>query len=232
MTQKNKIIISAVAIVVLLVAYISIDMKRKKAPVNTDNTQSTTTENNIGTLNPNDGFSYTIEEVPVTNSNAGSQKNILVPDLSRPVTFRQGLVFTEEAKTMITNKIVGLQADLRKDKTDLEKWLDLAMYQKTSGDYEGAKISWQYVANVATKDFVALGNLGNLYAYYIRDNAMAEDYYKQALLRDPKQSYLYIQLAEVYRDVFKDMDKARAIIDQGLSKVPNDPGLMDFKSKL
>jgi tetratricopeptide (TPR) repeat protein len=79
---------------------------------------------------------------------------------------------------------------------------------------------------------VALGNLGNLYAYYIKDNAQAENYYKQAIAKGSTQAYLYVQLGEVYRDVFKDAAKAKATADQGLAKIPNDPSLLQFKATL
>jgi hypothetical protein len=61
---------------------------------------------------------------------------------------------------------------------------------------------------------------------------MAEMYYKDAISKGPKQTYLYIQLAEVYRDTFNNLDKAKAIIDQGLKVMPGDPALTEFKNSL
>jgi hypothetical protein len=36
----------------------------------------------------------------------------------------------------------------------------------------------------------------------------------------------------VYKDVFHDLDKARAILDQGLKALPNDPALLEAKNNL
>ena len=106
------------------------------------------------------------------------------------------------------------------------------MAQKAGGDYQGAIISWKYASRLAPTDFISLANIGNLYAYFLHDNAQAEIYYKQAIAKGQTQAYLYTQLAEIYRDIFQDLDKAKSIIDQGLSKIPNDPSLLQFKESL
>ena len=82
------------------------------------------------------------------------------------------------------------------------------------------------------QNFIAFADLGDFYAYFLKDNLKSEVYYKLAISIDPKQAYLYTQLADVYRYFFKDLDKARAIVDQGLQKVPNDPNLLQYKAAL
>ena len=66
----------------------------------------------------------------------------------------------------------------------------------------------------------------------MHDTAKAEMYFKQALSLGSAQAYLYIQFATFYRDVVKDMTKAKAIIDQGLAKLPNNQALVEFKASL
>ena len=226
MTKTQKII-SVVGIIILLALSIYLFTNRKDATNPSDVNMATTTEQIISELSANNP-NYTIEQVPIQNS----AKPIPVPDLNRAVTFDGKLVLTDEVKAMITSKIVGLQTQIKADSTKLLPWIDLGMYQKMAGDYEGARISWEYVSKKAPTDFISRGNLGFLYAYHLKNNAMAEMYYKEAISKDPKQTYLYIQLAEVYRDVFKDMGKAKAIIEQGLKVLPGDLALTDFKKNL
>jgi hypothetical protein len=101
-----------------------------------------------------------------------------------------------------------------------------------AGDYEGASISWRYVSSVSPADFISQGNLGDLYAYHIKDKNLAETYYRKAIQNGPTQVYLYTQLSDVYKNVFKDLVRANAIIDEGLKKVPSDKTLLQYKSNL
>lgn len=226
MTKIQKIISITIVLVVLILGFYY--MKNKNNSVENTNTTASTTDNGVVLNNSGANPGYTIEQVPVVST----VNNIPVPDLNRSVTFDKNLVFTEEVKTMVTNKILGFQTELKKNPNNLLVWMDLGMYQKMAGDYEGAKISWKFVSQKAPTDYISLGNLGNLYAYYLKDNAMAENYYRQAISKDPKQIYLYIQLAEVFRDVYKDNDKARAIIEEGLKMNQLDQALLEFKANL
>ena len=67
---------------------------------------------------------------------------------------------------------------------------------------------------------------------FLNDKNQAETYYKQAIINGPAQAYLYTQLAEVYRDIFKDLTKAQAVVAQGLLKIPNDPNLLQLQGSL
>ncbi|MEQ1500097.1 MAG: tetratricopeptide repeat protein [Parcubacteria group bacterium] len=226
MPRKQKIIISVVVAVLLVVVYTVFDGKSKVENVspNTQINISTSTNNIIGSNN-----GYTIEQVPIDEGRGVPQP---IPNLDRQVVLYTGAVIAPEAKKLAEENIKKLQGMLKTDPSNLPAWLDLGINQKSAGDYEGAAISFKYATKLSPTSQVAFGNLGNLYAYYLKDNGQAEVYYKQAISKTPTQAYLYIQLAEVYRDVFRDMDKAKEIINQGLSKIPNDPSLVQFKSYL
>lgn len=226
--SKNQIILILVVIALLVLGYYF--KKNNSTAENKVADQSVSTTTNVVSLNANGASGYKVEQVPINPT--GATKNIPMPDLERPIVFDKNQVFSEEIKNLYTSKILGLKEQIKKNPNSLLPWLDLGMYEKAIGDYEGAKISWKYVSERAPTDFVSLGNLGNLYAYYLKDNAMAETYYKQAISKSPKQTYLYIQLAEVYRDVYKDNEKAKAIIDQGLKIMPGEVSLLDFRKNL
>ena len=76
------------------------------------------------------------------------------------------------------------------------------------------------------------GDLGDLYAYFLRDTVSAEKYYTQAIKNGPTQTYLYIQLAQVQNDIEKNTAKALATVNAGLAKIPNDPNLLQYKAEL
>lgn len=175
------------------------------------------------------GASYTIEPVPFSEGQGVPQP---IPNLDRPVAPAGSATVTAEAKAAAAVKITSLQSRLKKNPADVLAWIDLGMYQKQAGDYQGSVISWQYAGKLSPADYVSRANLGNLYAYFLKDNGQAEMYYKQAIAKGSTQAYLYTQLAEVYRDVFGDKEKALAIVNQGLSQIPNDANLLQLKASL
>lgn len=238
-TKTHKIIISAVVVVLLVGGYIFFDRRSKAVEVlKTDDSSATTTTNTTtdsnGTATGNiynieGSGNYTIEQV-YGNEGAGVPQP--VPDLNRKVTVSSGVVVAPESSKIAAEKILSLQQSLKVNTADLKAWINLGIYQKMAGDYAGAVLSWKYAGRLSPTDFVSRGNLGNLYGYFLHDSVQAEVYYKEALKLGPTQAYLYIQLAEVYRDVLHDITKAKSIIEQGLSKIPNDKVLLDFQAKL
>jgi len=194
---------------------------------------ATTTPNQISTstqtMHVTEGNSgYTIEQVPITEGR-GPQP---VPDLGRPIIVSSGAIVSPEAKILATQKVSELEATLKKNNLDFASWINLGLYQKMGGDYDGARLSWQYAAKLSPTSHIPPSDLGNLFAYFLHDTKTAETYYRTAITNDPKQPYSYIQFAQMYIDFQLGKDKALAIINEGLSKVPNDPGLQQFKASL
>ncbi len=228
LTKTHKILISLITIGILVILVIKFTKVGEAPVVDVNNNASTTTKNIPGTgiSVENNGGNYTITEVPVESS-----KSVPIPDLKRPIVFSQALNLSDEAKKILTDSISSLQVKLKNDPKNIGNWILLGTNYKMVGDYAGASLYWKYASDVSN-DSVSLGNLGNLYAYYLKDNAMAEVYYKKAISRAPTQAYLYIQLSDVYRLIFKDNAKATAILDEGLKQIPNDPSLLDAKKKI
>jgi len=232
LTKTHKIIISIVALAILLAIYVSFNGKSRKGQEQSANGDQISTSTTVGSNNieiTSEGGGYKIEQVPITEGKGVPQP---MPDLSRPISFDASISLTPEIKTMITERITGMQTELKKDASNFSAWLDLGTYQKMAGDYAGTILSWEYASRLAPTDHISLGNLGNLYAYFLKDSVKAETYYKQAIVKGPMQVYLYVQLAEVYRDIVKDSTKALATVNAGLLKIPNDPSLLQLKSSL
>ncbi len=233
-SNKRKYIIGWAIVLIAVITFFGwrfIAQKRAIEQATSQNqaTTTTTTVSKAGIANVEGTGGYTVEQVPATGDSGVPQP---VPDLNRKVTVYNGAVVTVEAKQLATEKILSLQSQLKENPADLKSWINLGIYQKMAGDYQGAVLSWKYASKLSPTDFVSVGDLGNLYAYFLKDNAQAEIYYKLAISNGPTQSYLYIQLAEAYRDVFNDLNKAKAIVEQGLLKIPNDPNLLQFQASL
>jgi len=226
-TRNMKIALGLVLLIIA--AYFVFDRREDKITTIDESIKTaTTTDSEIDVGVTADG-KYTIKKISETT--IGGSK-ISTPDINRAIIFSSNTSFDQNTKNIITEKMLGLQADLKKDSDSLETWINLGLYQKMIGDYVGASLSWKYVSLRSPTDYISTGNLGDLYAYYLKDKVLAEKYYKKAISNAPSQAYLYAQLSLVYKDVFGDINLARSIIDEGLSKIPNDQSLLEAKSSL
>ena len=127
---------------------------------------------------------------------------------------------SEDAKKIVTAKIQDLSSQLKKDSDNLENWLVLGVYRKMIGDYESAKEVWEYASAIRPQNSVSFNNLGELYAYYLKDNAKAEKNYTKAIENDPSAIYIYRNFFDFYRYVVKDLTKAKALLEKGITANP------------
>ena len=158
-----------------------------------------------------------IEPVAITNNKPAA--NVPLPDLNKEIKITADM--NEEAKRIATAKIQDLSSQLKKNSDNLENWLVLGVYRKMIGDYEGAREVWEYASTIRPQSSIPLNNLGDLYAYYIKDEAKAEEYFLRAISIDPSNLYLYFKITDFYRDFNKDTAKARAILEQGIAANPS-----------
>lgn len=226
MTRNIKIAVGVILVIVL--AYFVFDKKAEPVVDEVTPKTATSTDSEVDVGITADG-NYTIKKISETT--IGGSK-VSAPDINRAIVFGNNTNYDQSTKNIITEKMLALQAELKKDSDNLLAWINLGLYQKMIGDYIGAILSWKYVSLRSPTDYISTGNLGDLYAYYLKDKLTAEKYYKKAILNAPNQAYLYAQLSAVYRDVFGDIAKARSIIDEGLSKIPNDQGLLEARANL
>jgi len=99
--------------------------------------------------------------------------------------------------------------------------LALGLEKKGINDYEGARDAWERAGVVSPTNFISFNNLGDLYAYYLKDNKKAEENFLTAIKNGPNQIYIYRSLYEFYRYVVKDDAKAKAILQRGITANPN-----------
>lgn len=141
-----------------------------------------------------------------------------LPNLNREIKITAEM--SEDAKKIVTARIQDLSSQLKKDGDNLENWLVLGVYRKTIGDYEGAKEVWEYASAIRPQNSISFNNLGELYAYYLKDNVKAEKNYAKATENDPSAIYIYRNFFYFYRYVTKDPAKARVILEKGIAANP------------
>jgi len=216
--MQNKKLIIGIAFFLIIAGfagwYIYRDLKFASEDVkhqvsNISQEQGTTTENSANTE---------------TDLPTAEQAKIKMPDLDREIIINDKSILEEEKNRAIKN-ITDIIALLKDDYDRREEWLNLGIWRKNLGDYEGAEEAWEFVIFIRPNDPVAFHNLGDLYSQYLIDFTKAEKYYLLAIENDPGHNpFFYIKLHEFYRYFVKKQDLAESILEKGI-KATNDPSL-------
>ncbi|MBI2507133.1 MAG: hypothetical protein HYW09_00790 [Candidatus Niyogibacteria bacterium] len=138
-----------------------------------------------------------------------------IPDLDRPIEVSLDLDGDELQKMIL--EIQQLSNSLKRDYDFVDEWLQLGILRKTIGDYEGALEAWNFAGVIRPNAATSFLNSADLYAFYIKDRKKAEESFLKAIKAEPSGGFAYFQTAGFYRDVLKDLVKARNILEQGIS---------------
>ena len=230
--KKNLIIFAAIFIAIAGFSgwYIYHDLKNAKI---TENKSSQETANNASSLEEliKEG-KVKVEVEPVKNA-ADIKKQM--PDLDREIIVKDNTL-SEESKNRAILEIKKITEALKADYDRREEWLNLGLWRKTIGDYEGAAEAWKFVTIIRPNDPVAYHNLGDLYSQYLPDFPKAEKYYLLAIEKDTQhQPFFYIKLYEFYRYYLKKPDLAEKALLDGLKTNPGNEYLQktlnDFRNE-
>ena len=173
---------------------------------------------------------FTVETVPLPASRTLS--DIKKPELDRPLVFSS--VFNEEARRLMTDKIRTSIAAIKKNPGDLASWTDLGVLRNTIDDYKGAEEIWRYLIAAAPDNAGPYINLANLYAFELKNPSAAEENFKKALEKGPKEVSAWRAAYEFYRRVRMDEEKARETLKKGIAETrsPDLQYLLDHYGEL
>jgi len=130
-------------------------------------------------------------------------------------------LFTEDQKEKIRQRILDAAGSIDVNPDVLDPWLQLGLYKKVIGDFEGARDAWEYASLIRPQNVVSFKNLGELYWRYMPDFLKAETNLRIAIANEPKLIDSYITLSEVYRYSYKEKaDSADDILLEGLPIIP------------
>src|SRR3989344_227673 len=167
------------------------------------------------------------KNVPVAQNSATQAQSY--PTFNRKVTIPAS--YPASAKIQLTKNIENIKALILKDPNNLSLWVSLANNWKVAGDYFAAAEVWTYITTVSPDHFLAYVNLGDIYAYDIKNNVKAEQNYTKALSSDSSQISTYFKFAEFYANVLNNKVKAKAVVDGGLKIYPQNSELKALLAK-
>lgn len=175
-------------------------------------TSNTVDNNGVGVEGTGD---FKIEQIPIEDKTA---RDLILRILDRPINIPADL--PEDARKIAREKIEKLIAELKQNPNSFDSWLELAIYRKMISDYEGAREIWEYTSQMAPNDAISFNNLGDLYAYYLKDSVKAEENFLKALKNGADQVYIYRNTHDFYLNVVKDKAKAKKILEDGIKANP------------
>lgn len=147
-----------------------------------------------------------------------------LPPLDYEVQFSQN---TDEAvRAAIRVKVAELQEKLAETPYDGNLWMELALRYHTANDYQAALQVWEFIVSVTPNNVTALGNLGRLHHFDLKNFETAEGYFKKAIEANPARPEAYYELFDLYRYSYKkDTTAAVDIMKQAGEQFPEDYGI-------
>lgn len=154
------------------------------------------------------------------------------PALRRPIVF--SAAFSAEAQTIMRQKIEASIAALGKDPRVFDEWMNLAILRKTVDDYEGARQVWEFLKTTNPQQPGPYANLAALYTYELKNPALAEQNFIEAIRKGPKELSVYRNAYDFYRYAQKDDVKAKEILRKGIAETqsPDLQYLLDHYAEL
>ena len=114
----------------------------------------------------------------------------------------------------------ALIASLKKEPKYID-WSDLGMYRKAAGDYKGAEEIWTYLITASPRGTDAYINLGDLYMYYLHNNAKAELMFLKAVEVSPRVVEAYRRIVDFYVTALRNKAKAKDFLEASIVKYPD-----------
>ncbi|MCK5021669.1 MAG: hypothetical protein KAR54_00265 [Candidatus Pacebacteria bacterium] len=159
-----------------------------------------------------------------------TKENILIPDLDRKIVFLDD--FPEDAQQIMIDRLNTIIQDIKNNPDSYDDWMNLGLQRKIIDDYEGVKLAWEYAKYLNPDHFLVWGNLGDLYAYYLKDNIKAEENYIGAIEYGSHQIPLYFKIAEFYREFMNNTLRAIEMVKLGIEINPNSQDLKNLLESL
>ena len=225
--QNNGYIWGAVVAVVIIVGAFFIFHSRAIAPGTGSMATST---NTAATSTAGNGVS-------MTNSGSGTiqlvNSNTPPPSLTGAIVMSPSL--PADAQAALRTQEQTFITELKAAPTRVDLWLQLGVTRKIAGDYAGAEAAWQYVAATGPTsiNYVAYGDLGDIYMNFDVNYPKAESNYKAAIAINPTIIDYYKDLAMLYSSFYKtNQGLATSIVAQGLKANPNNSDLLQLQAQL
>jgi len=102
---------------------------------------------------------------------------------------------------------------------------EIALLKQQLGDFEGARIAWEYANIIRPKNSLSFSNLAALYHFDLKQYDKAEKNYLISIANDPDDIPTIRNFFELYYNAIKDNAKTEALL---LRSIQNNPDRSDL----
>lgn len=230
MQKRNLQIIFVLGLLTALTFYIYQDLSNKNNDLNISGSDQIDGLVEGIEVIENEEEGLIIEEIIDENIESEQKEFVPIPNLDRKIEFPTG--FSENVQKIITDRINSVIKELENNPDSYDDWISLGLQRKMIEDYIGVELAWEYAKYLEPDKFLAWSNLGDLYAYYLKDNVKAEENYIGAIERGSTQVFIYFKIAEFYTDFLNNKEKAIEFVKIGLKYSPNSEDLKNLLESL
>ena len=139
-------------------------------------------------------------------------------------------LYSESQKQDIYRALQNFGKAVKENPDAFNSWIQLGLFKKTIGDYEGARDAWEYAGIIRPLNDLSFANLGQLYWRYLHLYAQAETSFRTAIKNNPHDPGTYESLSDVYFYSMK--DKAALADDVLLDGLAANPKSIDLPKAL
>ncbi|GEM_PF-1476345 len=132
-----------------------------------------------------------------------------------------------EALTGTVGRIQSLISLIKSRFDYVDAWLDLGSYERVVGDNEGTILAWKFAAKLAPTSFIPPHNLGDIYAFTLRQYKEGEQYFLKSIELNSGNIQGYLALDTLYKiDQFGKKDQIEPTLLRGLKDNSKDLTLL------
>lgn len=148
-----------------------------------------------------EGPATTTPEIPAVTEEKPAEDPLKIKALAiahQPLVIKKTL---PEATVRLAKEKIAEAVQLIESNYDYDApWLELGGYRRLLGDYDGAAAAWKFLIVIRPGAYVPYHNLGDLYAFILKDHIKGEGYFLKSLEVGPGNVQGYLALASLYRD--------------------------------
>ena len=108
---------------------------------------------------------------------------------------------------------------------------DVAQIKRFLGDFEGARVAWEYANIIRPQNSLSFSNVAALYHFDLKEYDKAEENYLISIANDPDDLPTARNLFELYFYALKDNEKAEGVLLKSIEDNPEEADLYSLTAR-